>query len=96
MSILSQIGVSVISRYMPSISKGILTYISPASNRFFKLSFIASGVTLLIKVRSETPISFFFVVSNAAFLIFGFPPDAAPLPPSCAFAVLSFLRVIAY
>jgi hypothetical protein len=52
---------------------------------------MASFETLLIKVRSETPTSFFFVVSKVAFLIFGLLlPDApARPPPSWAFWVFS-------
>jgi hypothetical protein len=52
---------------------------------------IASLETLLIKVRSETPTSFFFVVSNVAFLMFGLLlPKAPALPPLVwAFAALS-------
>jgi hypothetical protein len=51
---------------------------------------MASFETLLIKVRSETPTSFFFVVSKVAFLIFGLLlPDAAARPPSWAFGAFS-------
>jgi hypothetical protein len=52
---------------------------------------MASFETLLIKVRSETPTSFFFVVSKAAFLIFGLllPEGAVRPPPSWAFWVFS-------
>jgi hypothetical protein len=51
---------------------------------------MASLETLLIKVRSDTPTSFFFVVSNVAFLMFGLLlPAAAARPPPCAFSVLS-------
>jgi hypothetical protein len=39
---------------------------------------MASLVTLLIKVRSETPISFFFFASNVAFLILGLLLPEAP------------------
>lgn len=50
---------------------------------------MASFVTLLIRVRSDTPTSFFLVVSNAAFLMLGFElPDAAARPPP-GFAALS-------
>ncbi len=43
---------------------------------------MASFVTLLINVRSETPTSFFLVVSKAAFLMLGLElPDAAARPP---------------
>jgi hypothetical protein len=75
---------------------GFLTYISALSNRFFKFSLIASLETLLINVRSETPTSFFFVVSNVAFLIVGLLlPPARPPPPVCAFFVaFSFFRVV--
>jgi hypothetical protein len=49
---------------------------------------MASFETLLINVRSETPTSFFLVVSNVAFLIFGLLlPEAPPRPlvgVSCA------------
>ena len=45
---------------------GRRTYISPFSNRFFKLSLMASLEILLISVRSETPTSFFLVVSKTA------------------------------
>lgn len=72
--------------FLPNLMS--LTYISAFSNRFFKFSLIASFETLLIKVRSETPTSFFLVVSNVAFLIFGLP-DGAARPPSCAFPPLS-------
>lgn len=42
---------------------------------------MASLETLLIKVRSETPTSFFFVVSNVAFLILGLLlPPLRPAP----------------
>ena len=42
---------------------------------------MASFVTLLIKVRSDTPTSFFFFASNVAFLIFGLLlPEAPPRP----------------
>ena len=61
---------------------------------------MASFETLLIKVRSETPTSFFFVVSNVAFLMFGLPvPDAPLRPPDGAlFAAFSPFgrRLIAY
>jgi hypothetical protein len=61
------------------------TYISPFSKRFFRFSLIASFDTLLMRVRSDTPTSFFFVVSNAAFLILGLLlPDAPARPPDCA------------
>ena len=46
---------------------------------------MASFETLLIKVRSETPTSFFFVVSNCAFLMFGLLlPEAPPCRPDGA------------
>jgi hypothetical protein len=61
------------------------TYISPFSNRFFKFSLMASFDTLLMRVRSDTPTSFFFVVSNVAFLMLGLLlPDAPARPPDCA------------
>src|SRR5579871_5471970 len=61
------------------------TYISPFSNRFFKFSLIASFDTLLIRVRSDTPTSFFFVVSKVAFLMLGLLLlDAPARPPDCA------------
>ena len=52
---------------------------------------MASFETLLIKVRSETPTSFFFVVSNVAFLMFGLLlPGAPPCRPDGAlFAAFS-------
>jgi hypothetical protein len=59
---------------------GRRTYISPFSKRFFRFSLIASFETLLIRVRSETPTSFFLVVSKTAFFAncdFGCPPPAA-------------------
>lgn len=58
------------------------TYISAFSKRFFKFSLIASLDILLIRVRSETPTSFFLVLSNTAFLICGWPPllEALALP----------------
>lgn len=69
----------------------VLTYISLFSNRFCRFSFIASLETLLSKVRSETPTSFFFVVSNVAFLMFGLlaPPDRPP-PPVGALLAAAF------
>jgi hypothetical protein len=69
---------------------GRRTYISPFSNRFFKLSLIASLEILLIRVRSETPTSFFLVVSKTAFFAnwdVGWPPLAAGFA-----AAASFLR----
>lgn len=67
------------------------TYISPASNLFCKFSLMASLDTLLIKVRSETPTSFFFVASNWALRIFGLllPVAAAAAPLRGASAALS-------
>lgn len=58
------------------------TYISAFSKRFFRFSLIASLDILLIRVRSETPTSFFLVLSNTAFLICGWPPllEALALP----------------
>lgn len=67
----------------------IRTYISAFSNRFFRLSLIASFDILLIKVRSETPTSFFLVLSKTAFFancVFSFPP------PACLELPASFLR----
>lgn len=77
---------------------GCHTYISAFSNLFLRLSFMASFVTLLIRVRSETPTSFFLVVSNAAFLILGFElPDAAARPPPGLAALSPFgLLLIPY
>ena len=75
----------------PSISSCVPvrpTYISAFSKRFFRLSFIASFDILLMSVRSETPTSFFLVLSKAAFRTWGFPP---PLLAACALLV-SFLR----
>jgi hypothetical protein len=60
-------------------------YISPFSNRFFKLSLIASLEILLIRVRSETPTSFFLVVSKTAFFANwdgGAPPPVSFLRPA--------------
>jgi hypothetical protein len=46
---------------------------------------MASFDTLLISVKSETPTSFFFVVSKAAFLMLGLLlPEAPARPPDCA------------
>lgn len=69
------------------------TYISAFSNRFFKFSLIASLDILLIRVRSETPTSFFLVLSNTAFLICGWPPllEALALPVSPTVSIC-FLR----
>ena len=64
------------------------TYISAFSKRFFRLSLIASFDILLMSVRSETPTSFFLVLSKAAFRTWGFPP---PLFAVCALPG-SFLR----
>jgi len=58
---------------------------SPFSKRFLRLSLMASLETLLISVRSETPTSFFLVVSNTAFL--ANCAVGCPLP-----AAASFLR----
>jgi hypothetical protein len=69
---------------------------SAPSNRFFRLSLIASLETLLRRVRSETPISFFLVVSKVAF--FGLAPPEPPWPPAAAppacLAPLSFRRLV--
>ena len=45
---------------------------------------MASFEILLSSVRSETPTSFFFVLSKTAFLTWGFPPalEAFALPAS--------------
>jgi hypothetical protein len=55
---------------------------------------IASFDTLLSSVKSDTPTSFFFVVSNAAFLMPGFPAlaAAARAPDGALPAALSFGR----
>lgn len=58
---------------------------------------MASFETLLRRVRSETPISFFFVVSKVAFFGLGapeppWPPPAATAPPDLA--PLSFRRLV--
>lgn len=49
---------------------------------------MASFEILLISVRSETPTSFFLVLSNTAFLTWGSPP----LPPDAWALLLSFFR----
>lgn len=69
------------------------TYISAFSKRFFRFSLIASLDILLIRVRSETPTSFFLVLSKTAFLICGWPPllEALALPVLPAVSVC-FLR----
>lgn len=64
---------------------GRRTYMSPFSKRFFRFSLMASLDTLLISVRSETPTSFFLVVSKTAFL--ANCDVGCPLP-----AAASFLR----
>ena len=59
---------------------GRRTYISPFSKRFFRFSLMASLETLLIKVRSDTPTSFFLVVSKTALVAnwaFGWAPPPA-------------------
>ena len=60
---------SVVLRVPAGLAQaGRRTYISPFSNRFFKFSLMASFEILLISVRSETPTSFFLVVSKTAFV----------------------------
>lgn len=57
---------------------------------------MASFETLLRRVRSETPISFFLVVSKVAFFGFAPPPPAWPpaaTAPPCL-APLSFRRFV--
>ena len=76
------------STYRSNRTPAQRTYISAFSNRFFRFSFIASFDILLMSVRSETPTSFFLVLSKAAFRTWGFPP---PLLAACALLV-SFLR----
>ena len=66
------------------------TYISPFSKRFFRLSLIASLEILLISVRSDTPTSFFLVLSKTAFLNCGRPPLLPPV--RLASGAASFLR----
>ena len=56
-----------------------LTYISPFSNLFLRLSLIASFEILLMSVRSDTPTSFFLVDSKTAFRTCGLPAPE-PLP----------------
>ena len=88
---MSATNISLIPRAVPwahfwrgaALSGRLRTYISAFSNRFFKFSLMASLDTLLISVRSETPTSFFLVLSNTAFA--ANPPPAAGLEPPPSF-----------
>jgi hypothetical protein len=54
-----------------------LTYISAFSNRFFRFSLMASFEILLMRVRSDTPTSFFLVDSKTARLMGPFDLEAS-------------------
>jgi hypothetical protein len=72
---------------MAGLTQRLRTYISAFSKRFLRFSLMASLEILLISVRSETPTSFFRVVSKTAFFAnCAFcPPPAAGLEEPASF-----------